>query len=123
MRSTRLVNITGLFIMFLSSIAVAADPLPLSHGIFVESSVGCSDVSNATALSYSGDELNSSKVIGTIVRVKKSNGSYRVTLDMNVQGEPSGQEIWTVKINGVKNMTVMFPYGTSSYRWCFHKMP
>ncbi len=113
----------SLVFLLLSDIAVAADLLPLSHGIFVESSVACTSASNATALSYWGDELNSSKVIGTIVKVKKSGESYQVTLDLNIQGESGGKEDWTIVIKDPRHMRVTSAYGTSSYRWCFSQMP
>ena len=114
---------TTTVLMMATGPAVGADLLPLSHGIFIESSVGCSNASNATALSFWGDELNSARVIGTIMDVSQKGNVYEVRLDMNSQGQPAGKEDWQIVIDDPNSMTVTSPYGTQHYNWCFNEMP
>ena len=62
---------------------LAADLLPLKRGIFVDTDVKCSERSNATVVSFWGDELNTAKTIGKIRKVVKKGKSYTVDLDID----------------------------------------
>ena len=52
-------------IVFSPLVAWGADKLPLKRGIFVETSVGCSERSNTTVVSFWGEELNTARKLGS----------------------------------------------------------
>lgn len=105
-----------------SSAALAADKLPLKRGIFVETSVKCSERSNGTVVSFWGDELNTAQAVGKIRKVAKKGKIYTVHLDVeHVQG---GREKWvsTLVISNPKAFTITSDFRSSSHRWCSSTM-
>lgn len=98
------------------------DLLPLKRGIFVEKSITCSKRSNATVISYWGNELNSSRTVGTIVKVESDGKDYTVTLDMNVMGEEYGEEIWNISIKNFQEIKIVGPGRDTEYKWCSEEM-
>ena len=109
-------------LIFAAQGCFAADLLPLKRGIFVEKPVGCENRSNATVISYWGNELNSNRVIGEIIKIERNGQKYEVTLEMNSMGEPSGKELWTLLIDNPKEMSVTAPGRGATYVWCSSQM-
>lgn len=103
--------------------ALGADMLPLKHGIFVESQIGCADVSNATAMSFWGTELNTQRTIGTIVDVSKDGNVFSVRLEVSEMTEDATEMKVTLTISGPEEFTIESEFGVQSFRWCFEQMP
>lgn len=105
--------------------AIAADMLPLKQGIYVDKRVDCSEFSNASMMSFWGDQLNVAQVIGHIVQVSKSGNEYRLKISGEpVNGDGPAQEVeWTVTVYSKKEMKVQSEFGVDRYRWCFDKVP
>lgn len=106
--------------------ASAKDMLPLRRGIFVNTQVTCSNASNAYILSYWGDKLNSSRVVGHIKRVAKKKGGFVVTLALEGDGgmgsNQRSTENWTISARSKTEFQVITPRGTNRFRWCSSKM-
>jgi len=106
----------------LPSLAFATDPLPLKRGVFVDSSVKCSERSNATAVSFWGDELNSAKAVGRIRKVAKNGQSYTVDLEIEHMDGSKEKSIWSLTIRHPESMTITNDFGSWNHRWCSDRM-
>jgi hypothetical protein len=111
-----------LFILCLPALSWGADKLPLKRGIFVDSTVKCSERSNVSVIAFWGDQLNVSKVEGNIVSVSRKGKRYKVLIDTETIEGTRGRENWTVTIKSRTHMVVTTPFATSTYLWCAEKM-
>lgn len=113
------------FLSLAATAAIAADKLPLRHGIYVDSRIDCKEFSNVSMMSFWGDQLNVAQMIGHIVKVSKSGRDYRVEIDGEpVRGDgPTETFTWTVTIYGETDMKVQSEFSTDRYRWCFDEVP
>lgn len=103
--------------------AAAKYLLPLAQGIFVDKRVKCTASDNSNTLSFWGNELNSTHVIGTIKKVIRQKQAFVVTLyqegDEGMGGGLQATVNWTLFVRSPKE----FSLGTDTYRWCFARMP
>ncbi len=103
----------------------AAGELPLKHGIFVETSAGCSRAAHANVVSYWGTRLNTQRVEGRIVGVTRQGRAYEVRImgrDI-AEDRAIGRFAWSITVPSRTAMTIASPEGTRAYRWCFARMP
>ena len=105
-----------------SSGAVAADLLPLRHGIYVPVSRPCKGASNANIVNYRGgrSSLGFAQAECTIVRVSNKGNAYTVT-DSCVDIQ-SGE-----RIEGGPNLIIIggpsdFTMSGTAYRYCGAKV-
>jgi len=100
--------------------------LPLRHGIYVEANTVCSDASNATRVSFWGDQLNSAHVVGHIREVPEHDGSFVVTRDLEGDSGMGGNLRERVKdeitIDGPGEFSIENENGVWDYRWCAGSM-
>jgi hypothetical protein len=106
----------------LPAAAAAADKLPLKRGIFVETSVQCSERSNATVVSFWGDELNTAKAVGKIHRVTKKGKSYAVDLEIEHMDGSKEKSTWSLVIRNSKSLKITNNFGSWDHRWCSDRM-
>lgn len=118
----RKIAATIILAMCLPAAGLAADKLPLKRGIFVDTSVKCSERSNATVVSFWGGELNTSKTVGTIRKVSKKGKTYTVDLDIEEMGGASERTTWKLVIANPKSFKLTNSFGTWEQRWCSAKM-
>jgi hypothetical protein len=102
--------------------ALAADKLPLKRGIFVDTSVKCSERSNATAMGFWGDELNTARSVGKIRKVVRKGKSFTVNLDIEEMGGSKEKATWSLAIKNSKTFTLTNEFGSWDHRWCADRM-
>ncbi len=105
-----------------SSAALAADLLPLKHGIYVPVGRPCKGASNAEIVSYWGGKasISYSKAECTVVKLSKAGNVYTLTDQCRdiasndfIEGGPT-----VLKITGQDR----FSMGDTSYRYCGPKV-
>lgn len=106
----------------LPTAAWAADKLPLKRGIFVDTSVKCSERSNATVLGFWGDELNTARSVGKIRKVVKKGKTYTVELDIEHMDGGKEKATWLLVIKNAKAMKINNGFGSWEQRWCSDQM-
>ncbi|MBX9458072.1 MAG: hypothetical protein KL863_19740 [Rhizobium sp.] len=106
----------------LPAASLAADKLPLKRGIFVDTDVKCAERSNATVVSFWGDQLNTARTIGTISRVVKKGKSYTVDLDIEHMDGGKVKTTWSLVIRNPRTLKVTNSFGSWNHRWCSDQM-
>lgn len=106
----------------LPATSLAADKLPLKRGIFVDTSVKCSERSNATVVSFWGDELNTARTVGKIRKVVNKGKSYTVELDLEHMDGGKEKSTWRLVIRNPKTLRVTNTFGSWDHRWCSEQM-
>lgn len=106
----------------LPAAGITADKLPLKRGIFVDTNVKCSERSNATVVSFWGDQLNTSRTVGHISKVVKKGKSYTVDLDIEHMDGGREQTTWSLVIKNSKTMKITNNFGSWDQRWCSDQM-
>lgn len=101
---------------------MAADKLPLKRGIFVDTKVKCSERSNATVVSFWGDQLNTARTVGHIRKAVKKGKSYTVDLDIEHMDGGRAQVTWSLVIKNSKTMKITNSFGSWDNRWCSDQM-
>lgn len=102
-----------------SSVAQAADLLPLKRGIYVPRDIPCDQRSNATVQSFWGDRLNTSHEIGKIASVTRTGGVFHLTMGMkDIDGEGEQVGHMNVRVNSKSSYQIVDVHPRQEMRWC-----